>query len=132
MLNKATIIGRLGKDVELRYTQQGAPVATLNIATDESYVDRDNNKVKLTEWHRVIAFKKTAENCNQYLSKGSLVFVEAKLQTRKWQDKQGQDHYTTEIMANRVLFLDRKQNGQNQNSPAPEPANDDTYNNLPF
>lgn len=108
MLNKVMIIGRLGRDPEIRYTQTGSPVCTLNIATDESYTDRDGNKVERTEWHRVSVFQRAAENCGQYLSKGSLVFVEGNLQTRKWQDQQGQDRYTTEIRAQRVQFLDRK------------------------
>lgn len=113
MLNKVMIIGRLGRDPELRYSQSGAPVCTLNIATDESYTDRDGNRVDRAEWHRVVVFQKAAENCSQYLAKGSLVFVEGSLQTRKWQDQQGQDRYVTEIRAHRVQFLDRKgDNGQ--------------------
>ena len=111
MLNKVMIIGRLGRDPELRYSQSGSPVCTLNIATDESYTDRDGNRVDRAEWHRVVVFQKAAENCSQYLTKGSLVFVEGSLQTRKWQDQQGQDRYTTEIKAQRVQFLDR-QGGQ--------------------
>ena len=111
MLNKVMIIGRLGRDPELRYSQTGAPVATLNIATDESYNDREGNKVDRTEWHRVVVFQRAAENCANYLAKGSLVFVEGSLQTRKWQDQQGQDRYTTEIKAQRVQFLDRKGGG---------------------
>ena len=90
MLNKVMIIGRLGRDPELRYSQSGSPVCTLNIATDESYTDRDGNRVDRAEWHRVVVFQKAAENCSQYLTKGSLVFVEGSLQTRKWQDQQGQ------------------------------------------
>ena len=108
MLNKVMIIGRLGRDPELRYTQSGSPVATLNVATDESYTDRDGNKVDRTEWHRVSVFQRQAENCANFLAKGSLVYVEGSLQTRKWQDQQGQDRYTTEIKAQRVQFLDRK------------------------
>ena len=108
MLNKVMIIGRLGRDPELRYTQSGSPVATLNVATDESYTDRDGNKVDRTEWHRVSVFQRQAENCANFLAKGSLVFVEGSLQTRKWQDQQGQDRWSTEIKAQRVQFLDRK------------------------
>ncbi len=108
MLNKVMIIGRLGRDPEVRYTQNGSPVATLNIATDESYTDRDGNRTERTEWHRVVVFQRAAETCAQYLSKGSLVYVEGKLQTRKWQDQSGQDRYSTEIKADRVQFLDRK------------------------
>lgn len=108
MLNKVMIIGRLGRDPGLRYTQAGSAVCSLNIATDESYQDRDGNKVERTEWHRVSVFQRAAENCSNFLSKGSLVFVEGSLTTRKWQDQQGQDRYTTEIQASRVQFLDRK------------------------
>ena len=108
MLNKVMIIGRLGRDPELRYSQSGSPVCTLNIATDESYTDRDGNRVDRAEWHRVVVFQKAAENCSQYLTKGSLVFVEGSLQTRKWQDQQGPDRYTTEIKAQRVQFLDKR------------------------
>ena len=112
MLNKVQIIGRLGKDPELRYSQSGTPVANLSVATDESYKDRDGNKVDRTEWHRVSVFQRQAENCANFLAKGSLVYVEGSLTTRKWQDQQGQDRYTTEIKAERVQFLDRK--GDNQ------------------
>ena len=111
MLNKVMIIGRLGRDPELRYTQSGSPVATLNVATDESYMDRDGNKVERTEWHRVSVFQRQAENCANFLTKGSLVYVEGSLQTRKWQDQNGQDRYTTEIKAQRVQFLDRRSDG---------------------
>ncbi len=113
MLNKVMIIGRLGRDPELRYTQNGTPVTSLNIATDESYIDREGVRQDRTEWHRVTVFQKQAENCSNYLSKGSLVFVEGSLQTRKWQDQQGQDRYTTEIKAQRVQFLDRRNNNNN-------------------
>lgn len=123
MLNKVMIIGRLGRDPELRYTPGGQPLANLNIATDESYIDRDGNKVDRTEWHRVTVWGKAAENCNNYLAKGSLVYVEGSLQTRKWQDQQGQDRYSTDIKAQKVQFLDRKgdraQGGDWNESPFP-------------
>ena len=108
MLNKVMIIGRLGRDPELKYGSSGMPIANLRIATDESYVDRDGNKVERTEWHTVVVFQRAAENCANFLAKGSLVFVEGSLQTRKWQDQQGQDRWSTEIKAQRVQFLDRK------------------------
>lgn len=111
MLNKVMIIGRLGADPELRYTQAGQPICSLRVATDESYTDKDGNRVERTEWHSVVTFGKTADHCNQYLHKGSLVYVEGKLATRKWKDQKGQDRYTTEIRAERVQFLDRKENG---------------------
>ena len=108
MLNKVMLIGRLGRDPELRYTQTGSPVTSLRMATDESYTDKDGNRVERAEWHSVVVFQRAAENCANYLAKGSLVFVEGSLQTRKWQDQQGQDRYTTDIKASRVQFLDRR------------------------
>lgn len=108
MLNRVMLIGRLGKDPELRYTQGGVPVASFNVATDESYTDRDGNRQEKTEWHRIVVFQRQAENCANYLAKGSLVYIEGSIQTRKWQDQQGQDRFITEIKAQRVQFLDRK------------------------
>jgi len=130
MLNKVMIIGRLGRDPELRYTQSGAPIASLNVATDESYMDRDGNKVDRTEWHRVSVFQRQAENCANYLTKGSLVYVEGSLQTRKWQDQQGQDRYTTEIKAQRVQFLDRKGDGPRAQG-APQGGYEDDFGGAP-
>lgn len=109
MLNKVMIIGRLGRDPELRYTQAGKAIANLRIATDESYVDREGNKVESVEWHSAVVYDRAAEACANHIGKGSLVFVEGSLQTRKWQDQNGQDRYSTEIKAQRVQFLDRKQ-----------------------
>ena len=116
MLNKVQIIGRLGRDPELRYSQSGSPVCTLSVATDEGYTDRDGKKVERTEWHRVVLYSKAAENCNQFLKKGSLVYVEGSLQTRKWQDQQGQDRFSTEIKAQHVQFLDKKDGGKPRSS----------------
>ena len=111
MLNKVMIIGRLGRDPELKYSSSGMPIANLRIATDESYMDRDGNKVERTEWHTVVVFQRAAENCSNFLSKGSLVYVEGSLQTRKWQDQQGQDRYTTEIRADEMKMLGGRQGG---------------------
>jgi single-strand DNA-binding protein len=113
-MNKVIIIGRLGADVELRYTQAGAPVANFSVATDESYTDQQGNKVEKTEWHRIIVFQRQAENCAQYIGKGSLVCVEGSIQTRQWQDQNGQQRYTTEIKAQRVQFLSTRSDGQQQ------------------
>ena len=138
MLNKAMIIGHLGADPELRYTQSGSPVTTLRVATDESYTDKNGNRVEATEWHRVIAFQRAAENCNQYLRKGSLVYVEGRLSTRKWQDQNGQDRYTTEIRAERVQFLEKRENTQQQPAQRRERGsehnrgNDTTMDDCPF
>ena len=105
-LNKVMLIGHLGKNPELRYSQIGNPVCTMIIATDESYTDREGTKIEKTEWHRVVVWGKSAENCNRYLRKGSLAFVEGSLTTRKWMDQKGVERYTTEIKALRVQFLD--------------------------
>lgn len=128
-LNKVMLIGRLGRDPEIRYAANGTPIVNMRIATDESYADRDGNKVERTEWHSVVVFQRQAENCKTYLAKGSLIFVEGSLQTRKWQDQQGQDKYSTEIKATRVQFLDRKgQNGQDQDGSQTQHNNSQSRN----
>ena len=118
MLNKVMIIGRLGADPELRYAATGMAVCRFNLATDESYVDQSGQRQERTEWHRVVVFNKQAENCANYLHKGSLAYVEGSLSTNKWTDQQGQTRYTTEIKAQRVQFLDRK--GERPTMPAEE------------
>ncbi|HNS55334.1 MAG TPA: single-stranded DNA-binding protein, partial [Syntrophales bacterium] len=105
MVNKVILIGRLGADPEVRYTQDGTMVTTLRIATDESWKDKSGEKVQKTEWHRVVTFRKLAEICGSYLSKGRLVFIEGKLQTRSWEDKEGQKRYMTEIVASNMQML---------------------------
>lgn len=112
MVNKVFIVGRLARDPEIRYTQNGSAIANMTVATDESFIGSDGNKVERTEWHRVTVFGKMAESCGNYLGKGSLVHVEGSLATRKWQDQNGQDRYTTEIKAQRVQFLDRREGGK--------------------
>ncbi|NJB67183.1 single-strand DNA-binding protein [Desulfobaculum xiamenense] len=107
-LNKVMLIGRLGRDPELRYTQSGQPIANLRLATDESYTNQQGERVDRAEWHSVAVFGRQAEPCGNYLRKGSLVYVEGSLQTRKWQGQDGSDRYTTEIKAQRVQFLDSK------------------------
>lgn len=104
-LNKVILIGRLGQDPELRYTATQQPVAQLSVATSDSY-QKDGQKVETTEWHRVIVWGKQGENCGKYLAKGRSVCVEGKLQTRSWQDKDGQKRYSTEIVAHNVIFMD--------------------------
>lgn len=107
-LNKVMLIGNLGADPELRHTSSQMAVSTLRIATGERRKDQSGNWVEHTEWHSVVTFGKTAENCSQFLAKGRQVFVEGRLQTRKWQDKEGKDRYSTEIIANTVQFLGGK------------------------
>lgn len=108
MLNKAMIIGRLGSDLVLKQTASSS-IVNMSVATDESYVTDKGDKVERTEWHKVVVYGKMAENCHRYLKKGSLVYVEGKLATNKWQDKEGNDRFTTEIKADSVRFLDRKE-----------------------
>ena len=107
-VNKVIVVGRLGRDPELRNTTSGNSVCSLTIATDESYIDKNGSKVEQTEWHRVSVFGKIAENCNQYLHKGSLAYVEGRLTTRKYTDKDGIERQITEIRGDRVQFLDSK------------------------
>jgi single-strand DNA-binding protein len=104
-VNKVILIGNLGNDPEMRTTQTGTSVANLSIATNEVFKDATGTRQERTEWHRVVVFGKTAENCGKYLSKGRSVYVEGRLQTRKWTDQSGQDRYMTEIVANQVTFL---------------------------
>ena len=107
-MNKAILIGRLGQDPKTANTQTGTTIVNFSLATGESFTDQDGNKVEKTEWHRVVAFGKQAEFCSNYLSKGRLVLVEGSLQTRKWQDQEGRDRYTTEVKAQRIQALDPK------------------------
>jgi single-strand DNA-binding protein len=104
-VNKAIVLGNLGRDPELRHTASGKAVATLRLATNEQWNDQAGERQERTEWHSVVVWGRQAENCNQYLKKGRTVYVEGRLQTRKWQDKEGQDRYTTEIVADRVQFI---------------------------
>lgn len=105
MLNVVHIIGRLGQNPEAKYTGAGSPVCNLRIATDESYTDRDGNKVEQTEWHSVTVFGRQAENCSSRLKKGSLVYVEGSLQTRRYTDKNGTARNITSINAKKIKFL---------------------------
>lgn len=104
--NRVLILGNLGQDPELRYTPSQVPVVTLNVATTDYRQSQDGQKQEVTEWHRIVVWNKLAENCAKYLAKGRSVFVEGKLQTRSWDDKQtGQKRYSTEIIAQNVQFL---------------------------
>lgn len=105
MINKAILIGNLGADPEIRYTQSGTQVATFNIATSERWKGQDGQLQESTEWHRIVAWRRLAEICGEYLNKGSRVYIEGKIQTRKWQDQNGNDKYTTEIIARDMKML---------------------------
>ncbi|MFH1580950.1 MAG: single-stranded DNA-binding protein [Pseudomonadota bacterium] len=108
-LNKVMLIGRLGSDPELRYTPDGTAVANFSIATSEEWKDKNTGEKKeRTEWHRVVAWRKLGEICGEYLAKGKQVYVEGRIQTRSWEDKDGNKRYTTEIVASDIQFLGAK------------------------
>lgn len=139
-INKAIIIGRLGADPEVRQVSSGNSVATLSVATSEKWTDRDGQAQERTEWHRVIAWGKLADICGKFLAKGRQVYVEGRIQTRQWEDSQGQKRYTTEIVANTVQFLGSQQgarpdNMNNNDSDyqdfGPEPSFD-SHEEIPF
>lgn len=138
-LNKVMIIGRLGADPETRYMPSGKAVANIRVATSEKWKDKQTGDVKdRTEWHSVVAYDKLAEIIAEYLAKGSQVYIEGKLQTRKWQDKEGKDRYTTEIIAQQMQMLGSKPQGerparQQERSAPPPPADDGGFDDdIPF
>jgi single-strand DNA-binding protein len=146
-VNKVILVGNLGRDAELRYTPGGAPVATLNMATTEVWNDKAGQKQEKTEWHRVVLWGKSAESLSEYLVKGKQIYVEGRLQTRKWQDKDGNDKYSTEIRGDRIVLLGggggggggRQQSrggamggGMDESMGGPEPAGEITDDDIPF
>lgn len=147
-VNKVILIGNLGADPELRYTQTGQAVANLRIATNERWTDKDGAQQERTEWHRVVVWGRQAENCEKYLSKGRQVYIEGKLQTRDWDDRDGNKRYSTEIVAQNVQFLSGGSGGgaggggfsgggggyPDHGDPGPEPGYDQSFNDddIPF
>jgi len=132
-MNKVLLIGRLGKDPELKYTPAGAAVANFSLATSERWKDKEGNKQEKTEWHNIVAWNKQAEVMGEYLRKGSLVFIEGKNQTRSWDDTEGKKHYKTEVKVWSFEFLDSKKEIApdkpfKDEPPASEPEDD----SLPF
>lgn len=131
-VNKVILLGRLGQDPELKYTPGGTPVCNFSLATSEAWTDKGGQKQEKTEWHRIVVWGKLAELCNQYLSKGRQAFVEGRLQTRAWDDKDGNKRYTTEILANTVQFIGGATAGASNNvgvdsSYAQAPAREPEY-----
>jgi single-strand DNA-binding protein len=113
MINKAIIIGNLGADPEMKQTQTGSSVANFNVATSEQWTGKDGQRQEQTEWHRIVAFGRLGEICGQYLNKGSKVYIEGRIQTREWQDQDGNTKYTTEIVAREMKMLDSRQTDSN-------------------
>ena len=140
-INKVILIGRLGSDPEVRYTPSGVAVANFNIATSEEWKDKDSGERReRTEWHRIVAWRRLGEICGEYLSKGKQIYVEGRLQTRDWEDRDGNKRYTTEIVASDIQFLGSRDSseparprgvpssGDFQGGPAQGPGDDD----IPF
>lgn len=131
MINKVILVGHLGKDPDSKYLPDSTPVTNFTVATGSSYKDKSGNKVEKTEWHKIVAFGKLAEICTQYLTKGKLVYIEGRIQTRAWDDKEGVKKYTTEIVASSMQMLDSK---KKEESNIPEehyvPPEDDS--DVPF
>ena len=122
-INKAILVGRLGSDPEVRYTPSGVAVANFNIATSEEWKDKDTGEKKeRTEWHRIVAWSKLGEICGEYLSKGRQVYVEGRIQTRSWEDRDGNKRYTTEIVASDVQFLGGRDAGPGARADGGAPA----------
>jgi single-strand DNA-binding protein len=119
-LNKAMLIGNLGGDPDIKMLPSGSAVATLSVATNESYTDKSGQRQDHTEWHRVVLWGKVAEACGKYLRKGSKVYVEGSIRTRSWEDNAGQKRYTTEISGTKIDFLDSKNNDGQGRPPAPQ------------
>lgn len=123
-VNKVMLIGNLGNDPEIRYTPNGSAVANVTLATSSAWRDKQSGELQeRTEWHRIIFFNRLAEIVGEYLRKGSKIFVEGSLRTRKWQDKNGVDRYTTEVIANEMQMLDSR-GGANNNQPRAERGNE--------
>lgn len=131
-VNKVILLGRLGKDPELRYSSQQLPIASFSLATGERRKDQSGNWGEHTEWHNIVCFGKQAENCANYLKKGSEVYIDGRIQTRKWQDKEGKDRWSTEIVANSVQFVGAKGGGSGDySSSGPASTSDPTTTSDP-
>ncbi len=129
-VNKAILIGNLGADPELRYTPSGRPVATFRIATTDVWTDANGERQERTEWHRIVAWDRLAEICGEYLRKGSKVYIEGRIQTRTWEDQNGVQRYTTEIVARDMRMLDAKPSSPEEIPE--EPPVVDEEEDLPF
>ena len=122
MVNKVILVGRLGRDPEQRFTSSGTPVTNFSMATDERWRDQSGERQTRTEWHQIVVWGKLAEICNQYLNKGKLVFIEGRLQTREWDDRDGNRRRTTEIVASDMRMLGSRSEEQGMRESAPTPS----------
>ena len=137
-VNKVILVGNLGRDPEMRHTQTGRPVANFTLATNERWRDKDGQQQERTEWHKIVVWDRLAEICTEYLTKGKQIYIEGRLQTREWEDREGNKRYTTEIVANQMQMLGRRDesapSGPSEPSsepdgPPPGPSGDD---DIPF
>lgn len=136
-VNRVIILGHLGKDVDIRYTADSKAVANFSVATSEEWKDKQTGeKTSKTEWHNIVIFGRLAEIAGEYLRKGSQVYLEGSLRTRKWQDKEGKDHYTTEIIASEMQMIGGKREGEErqEKQEKPQGSNDDGFDDsdIPF
>jgi single-strand DNA-binding protein len=137
-VNKVILVGNLGRDPEIRYTQQGTAVANFSLATTNRFKNRSGEMEERTEWHRVVAWDKLAEICGQYLAKGRQVYIEGRLQTRDWEDKDGNKRSTTEVVAQTMQMLGRREGaaagggGSPSSGPSQEPGSDLPEDEIPF
>ena len=131
-VNKVIILGRLGQDPDVRTTASGTQIVNLNVATNElGRADEQGNRQDVTEWHRIVLFGRTAEIASQYLNKGSQVYIEGRLQTRKWQDQNGQDRYSTEIVGNELQFIGGRNDNAGGGQGYSQPQNSGGFNQQP-
>ena len=121
-LNKVMLIGRLGKDPEIRYTAEGSPVANFSLATSEVWTDKNGTRQERTEWHNIVAWTKLADLSKRYLAKGRQVYIEGRIRTREWDDRDGNKRRTTEIIASQMVLLGSRPEGMEAGAPAPAPA----------
>jgi len=132
-LNKVILIGRLGQDPELKYTQSGIAVVKFTLATNQQWKDQDGNAQDKTEWHNIVAWRRLAEICAEYLKKGSKVYLEGSLSTGSWEDENKKKHYKTEVVLNDMIMLDSKGTSENSVSSVPDSASSETKDDdLPF
>jgi len=118
-VNKVILVGKLGKDPEVRYSNNGNAITNFNLATSRAYKNKDGEKVDETEWHRCVSFGRTAEVCGEYLKKGSLIYIEGRLQTRDWEDKDGNKRWTTEVILDNMKMLGSKKDSDSSGSDNP-------------
>lgn len=131
-VNKVILIGRLGKDPELKYIADNVPVARFSLATSETYKDKTGNKVENTEWHNIVAWRSQAEFAEKFLKKGKLIYIEGKIKSRSWDDKDGVKRYTTEIIVDNFMILDKiERNGDSEGSYPPPPPVGNSEQHVP-